>query len=91
MSIRNSPYFSNLIWQHLPYIKGSTFTHDALETACTDVLNTTHTRPGVRRLAIVITDGRSRYPPQTLKQALACRDDDIGLIAVAVGVSNFIN
>lgn len=39
------------------------------------------------RIAIVITDGNSVHPPETLQAANEARQENIGLIAVGVGSS----
>ena len=80
----------NSVLQHLPFIRGSTFTDLALNTACNDVLAVGEgkAREGVHKIVIVITDGRSRYYKDTLIEAAACRSDGVSLIAVGVGVSS---
>ena len=42
------------------------------------------------RLAIVITDGASRYPEETKKEAEALREMGVSLLAVGIKVKHFV-
>jgi collagen type VI alpha len=69
---------------NLKYLKGTTFTDMALDKTREAVFTQLNLRAGVPRLAIVITDGASRYPQATLDSAANLRDHGIKLIAVGI-------
>ena len=68
--------------EKIPYIIGSTQTADALETLRKEGF--TNRRPGVPTLAVVITDGLSRYPSLTKVRAALLRD--MGVLMYAIGM-----
>ena len=70
--------------EKIPYIIGSTQTADALETLRKEGF--TNRRPGVPTLAVVITDGLSRYPSLTKVRAALLRD--MGVLMYAIGMFN---
>ncbi|KAL4227323.1 collagen [Mactra antiquata] len=69
--------------QRIKYVIGGTMTGDALNTVRTEgFLNN---RTGVPMLAVVITDGLSRFPPLTRFQANLLRREGVDLYAIGVG------
>ncbi|KAK2171367.1 hypothetical protein NP493_1068g00015 [Ridgeia piscesae] len=69
--------------------RGGTRTYDAIDKMHNEMLSSSLARPGVPRIAIVITDGESEDPVMTEKAAKVARDD--GIIMFAVGVGNKAN
>lgn len=68
----------------IPYIIGSTQTAEALETLKNEGF--TDQRTGVPKIAVVITDGLSRYPSLTKVRAALLRQ--MGVLMYAIGVGN---
>ena len=74
--------------KNLPYPRGGTYTHKALNKVRDSVLTTGNgARPsseGVPRIVIVITDGRSTKPSKTAASAADLHD--MGYIVFAIGI-----
>lgn len=66
--------------ERMEYIVGGTITHQALATVRQEGFGAP--RPGVPRIAIVITDGLSRYPAYTRREASLLRDAGITVYSV---------
>lgn len=69
--------------QRIQYIVGGTMTADALAKVRTEGFLSNRT--GVPMIAIVVTDGLSRYPPLTRYQASLLRKEGVQVYAVGVG------
>ncbi|XP_060597224.1 cartilage matrix protein-like [Ruditapes philippinarum] len=64
----------------------ATFTNKALERMRTNIFSSSNgARSGVRKLAILLTDGRSTYRNGTLKEAKLAKDAGITILAIGVG------
>ncbi|XP_060568705.1 cartilage matrix protein-like [Ruditapes philippinarum] len=64
----------------------ATFTNKALERMRTNIFSSSNgARSGVRKLAILLTDGRSTYRTGTLKEAKLAKDAGITILAIGVG------
>ncbi|ESO82396.1 hypothetical protein LOTGIDRAFT_134745 [Lottia gigantea] len=69
--------------QKLPYRAGhSTRTGNAIKYVRTSLF--AESRKGVRKVAVVMTDGNSRFPTRTAKQAHIARYDDIEMYCIGV-------
>ncbi|XP_041351171.1 collagen alpha-4(VI) chain-like [Gigantopelta aegis] len=72
--------------QQVPYASGSTATDLALQMARTQSFTAAHgARPGVKKYAIVVTDGASRNHAQTIAEATKLKHAGINVIAIGVG------
>lgn len=67
--------------------RGETYTHLALKRLREDMFAKQYSRPWVRHVAIVITDGESNYPRETEREAQLCHDENIQVFAVGVGTA----
>nr|KAG5688509.1 hypothetical protein BaRGS_011654 [Batillaria attramentaria] len=71
---------------NIQYMGGGTNTDTALNAMRTQMFSQQMgARPGVPRVAVVITDGRSSNMASTIKEADAARQQNIGVVAVGVG------
>jgi hypothetical protein len=61
--------------QRIQYIVGGTLTSDALEKVRLEGF--TSNRTGVPMIAVVVTDGMSRFPPLTRFQASLLRKENV--------------
>ena len=80
--------------RNLRYIGDETNLNDALRLTWSDVFASGRgTRPNIRKVTVILTDGEDNKPvqgtPLTLENAARCKNDGIRLIAV--GVSNMID
>jgi len=80
--------------RNVRHIGGKTNLNEALYLTRTDVFaQDGGTRPGAKKVTIILTDGEDNVPvpdtPLTLENATACKDDGIQLIAI--GVSELVN
>ncbi|XP_045156316.2 matrilin-2-like [Mercenaria mercenaria] len=71
--------------QRIQYVVGGTLTSDALEKVRLEGF--TANRTGVPMIAVVVTDGLSRYPPLTRFQASLLRKENVLVYAIGVGNS----
>ncbi|XP_071081373.1 collagen alpha-4(VI) chain-like [Haliotis cracherodii] len=70
----------------ISYTGGTTYTDKALALARGTGFTSTHgARPGAKRYVIVITDGESVSPTQTLKAATNLKNDGVSVITIGVG------
>lgn len=69
--------------QRIQYVVGGTLTSDALEKVRLEGF--AKNRTGVPMIAVVITDGLSRYPPLTRYQASLLRKENVLIYAIGVG------
>ncbi|CAE1249368.1 unnamed protein product [Acanthosepion pharaonis] len=66
-----------------PRYGSATFTDKAITYARNNFFN--HARPNVKKVAIILTDGRSEYPPKTKAEAELLKSQDVDIIAIGVG------
>ena len=71
--------------QNLPYLTGGTKTHIALRRMREEAFS--NARPGVAHIAVILTDGRSEYFSQTVKEAALLHKQGIYVFAVGIGRS----
>ncbi|XP_060581689.1 uncharacterized protein LOC132738240 [Ruditapes philippinarum] len=71
--------------QRIQYIVGGTLTSDALEKVRLEGF--TSNRTGVPMIAVVVTDGMSRFPPLTRFQASLLRKENVLVYSIGVGNS----
>ena len=69
--------------------RGGTRTYDAIDKMHNEMFSSSLARPGVPRIAIIITDGESENTDLTMDRAEAAKAD--GIILFAVGVGRKIN
>ena len=71
---------------HIPYIHGNTNTHHAMNYMVDTMFTRKHgARPYAAHIAVVLTDGLSRFPWLTKKAAEFARSKDIQIFAIGVG------
>ena len=74
---------------NLPHPRDGTDTAIGIKTM-TEIFGVAR-RPGVPQIGVVITDGESKRPAETAREARIARDLGITMYAVGVGISNFTN
>ncbi|BFZ01762.1 hypothetical protein BsWGS_04801 [Bradybaena similaris] len=68
-----------------PFLKGDTFLSRALKGLREDGLPPNSSRPGATRIAVLLTDGMSRYKQLTSDNATLAKQDGIFLYTIGIG------
>ncbi|XP_060073209.1 cartilage matrix protein-like [Ylistrum balloti] len=69
--------------KRIPHMKGSTFTGKALTNVREEFVR--NGRPGVAQIVVVLTDGASRNPASTMKQAKLLKEQGVYVFAIGIG------
>ncbi|XP_046581489.1 cartilage matrix protein-like [Haliotis rubra] len=69
----------------IPYMGGNTLTGTAIRYMREKAFAPGIVRDGVDKIAVVLTDGRSRYPGQTETEAMKTKMEGINVFAVGIG------
>ncbi|XP_071117256.1 matrilin-4-like [Haliotis cracherodii] len=69
----------------IPYMGGNTLTGTAIRYMREKAFAPQIVREGIDKIAIVLTDGKSRNPPQTESEAMKTKMEGINIFAVGIG------
>jgi collagen type VI alpha len=69
----------------IPYQWGGTKTALAIKQARIDIFSSSNSRPGVAKIAVIITDGKSYSKNDTLSEAQVLRNSGVTIFSIGVG------
>ncbi|VDI75762.1 Hypothetical predicted protein [Mytilus galloprovincialis] len=82
----NNWLFLQMKIKQIPYVPALTYTWLALDHARTESFSESYgARPGVPKIAIVITDGKSQDKTKTCEAAKRLRDSGVKVFAIGIG------
>ncbi|XP_052087903.1 collagen alpha-1(XII) chain-like [Mytilus californianus] len=74
--------------KQIPYVPGLTYTWIALDHARTESFSESYgARPGVPKIAIVMTDGKSQNKTKTCEAAKRLRNSGVNVFAIGIGIN----